>query len=505
MKIFETDELLNEVTGYHGSPYNFEEFDTKFIGTGEGAQAHGWGLYFALEYDVAKSNYGSDLNHNETKAYKTITYNNMTFESGTQAYKLFNIIKTKGKSDALNMINDYLNDSSYIQKHPDYVKKLNKLKDIISSIDDEQIDSITLKAGQNYTVELPNLNSMLYEDLTYRNQPENVKKAIDKFIKQFPTAKAIKSSGTSGGRIYKIMSHTLDGDKDASLWLLDNEIPGIYYNGSRDGQCCVIFSGKDVKIINKEIKSSNNDLKMDINTEDVRNLTEEDVASIKNPSQEFQDAVIKYMPEYYNYLQKVSRKTARAASEINARNIMKLADINGFSNYDNAINFNLTEDDLLYALQFKDGSSLLIDDIILNDAMRKKFYNADFLNKCWENKNIQLMIKNVLNYDYEDILNNIDFSKLDKSFIEYILPKIINNKKFLVQAIPYISEKMKNKIIFHNPLLLKYLKSNEISEQLKMKIIQKNPFNIRYIENPSKDLIQKAFELNPDTKDYIRN
>jgi hypothetical protein len=39
---------------YHGTPYRFEQFDLEKIGTGEGAQAYGYGLYFAGEPDVAR-------------------------------------------------------------------------------------------------------------------------------------------------------------------------------------------------------------------------------------------------------------------------------------------------------------------------------------------------------------------------------------------------------------------------------------------------------------------
>jgi hypothetical protein len=35
------------ITAYHGSPYDFDKFDLSKIGTGEGAQAYGHGLYFA--------------------------------------------------------------------------------------------------------------------------------------------------------------------------------------------------------------------------------------------------------------------------------------------------------------------------------------------------------------------------------------------------------------------------------------------------------------------------
>lgn len=42
------------IRAYHGSPYDFEKFDISKIGTGEGAQAYGHGLYFAENEKVAK-------------------------------------------------------------------------------------------------------------------------------------------------------------------------------------------------------------------------------------------------------------------------------------------------------------------------------------------------------------------------------------------------------------------------------------------------------------------
>jgi hypothetical protein len=43
------------IKAYHGSPHDFDAFDLSKIGTGEGAQAYGHGLYFAGNEDVAKS------------------------------------------------------------------------------------------------------------------------------------------------------------------------------------------------------------------------------------------------------------------------------------------------------------------------------------------------------------------------------------------------------------------------------------------------------------------
>jgi len=44
--------ILNQ-PAYHGTPHLFDTFSTEKIGTGEGAQAYGWGLYFSSSKDVA--------------------------------------------------------------------------------------------------------------------------------------------------------------------------------------------------------------------------------------------------------------------------------------------------------------------------------------------------------------------------------------------------------------------------------------------------------------------
>lgn len=45
----------SQATVWHGSPHKFDKFDSSKIGTGEGAQAYGHGLYLAESPDVAKS------------------------------------------------------------------------------------------------------------------------------------------------------------------------------------------------------------------------------------------------------------------------------------------------------------------------------------------------------------------------------------------------------------------------------------------------------------------
>lgn len=47
--------VLSAIRAYHGSPHLFDKFSMKNVGTGEGAQAYGHGLYFAENEGVARS------------------------------------------------------------------------------------------------------------------------------------------------------------------------------------------------------------------------------------------------------------------------------------------------------------------------------------------------------------------------------------------------------------------------------------------------------------------
>lgn len=48
-----TDQAMGAATVWHGSPHKFDKFDSSKIGTGEGAQAYGHGLYLAESPEVA--------------------------------------------------------------------------------------------------------------------------------------------------------------------------------------------------------------------------------------------------------------------------------------------------------------------------------------------------------------------------------------------------------------------------------------------------------------------
>jgi len=96
------------IKAYHGSPHKFKEFDMSKIGTGEGAQAYGRGLYFA-ENPLVADDYLREFKSNKNKD-ATIYETNLKWPD-----------ENKEKSDPLNKKHfiDYKKD---ISKQSQYVQ-----------------------------------------------------------------------------------------------------------------------------------------------------------------------------------------------------------------------------------------------------------------------------------------------------------------------------------------------------------------------------------------------
>lgn len=71
--------FLGNIKAYHGSPHSFDRFDMSKIGTGEGAQAYGHGLYFAESPQTAeyyKTGLSGDAWSIDGKSYRGSTASN---------------------------------------------------------------------------------------------------------------------------------------------------------------------------------------------------------------------------------------------------------------------------------------------------------------------------------------------------------------------------------------------------------------------------------------------
>ena len=74
-----------KIRAYHGSPYEFDEFKSEAIGTGEGAQAYGHGLYAAEEVDVARGYRKSTRYHSVKREFQDVLADDAEFDEVAQA------------------------------------------------------------------------------------------------------------------------------------------------------------------------------------------------------------------------------------------------------------------------------------------------------------------------------------------------------------------------------------------------------------------------------------
>lgn len=231
--------VMREIDVYHGSPHRFEEFDASKIGTGEGAQAYGHGIYLAESPNVAKSYAIMD---------SPFAVAGLKGPAATVAA----LAKIDGQGNPVKFLED---------NYESQVKKFGK-QDVDAAI-------ASLKRGNLYTADLPDemVDRMLDWDKPLSAQPEKVRAAIE----QYAPAE-LKSPNMTGGEFYDALVEKFGGDRRAtldakgqraaSMYLNDSlGIPGIKYldagsrgQGSTGTRNFVVFPGeeKKVKILKRE-------------------------------------------------------------------------------------------------------------------------------------------------------------------------------------------------------------------------------------------------------------
>jgi len=149
------------ITAFHGTPHLFDKFDMSKVGTGEGAQAYGHGMYFAESPDVARGY--ADI---DTKMAKTFlaTNDNDILKAINDAEKQYDFVKQNFAPSSQTIERN--------QRTLDYLN--NKL------IKDQDI------AGNLYKVDIPDayIPTMMDYDKPLGQQSSVVKKALNNLKKQ---------------------------------------------------------------------------------------------------------------------------------------------------------------------------------------------------------------------------------------------------------------------------------------------------------------------------------
>lgn len=259
IKAFYTGEGVREITtffqtAFAGSRVDYDTPSLEAIGSGEGAQVHGYGLYYALNRDVAEGYRETFTQDKFVLKYGDKTY---TKEDGAIFDALNDTWFAGSKEDALDGLKTRLDLKQYedLDERDDIKNAIEFLKDV----DENKIE--LAPQGQVHEVDIPEMPVLLDEQKPFSEQSDFVKEKItnimknlpEKYLKEYPKMgiERVKELDFMGGEIYGALVEAYGSDKMASNILEKNGIKGITYFGEQDGRCFVIFNPKDVNVIQK--------------------------------------------------------------------------------------------------------------------------------------------------------------------------------------------------------------------------------------------------------------
>ena len=121
-----------QVDAYHGTPYVFDKFTTEKIGTGEGAQAFGWGLYFTDLESIARGYAKKLASISPGIAATDLNLNNKSLKDGT--------VERMGKNSATDLFFEWLNNVYSVDKK-DFKERIKKVSPIsLYPVSDTEVD-----------------------------------------------------------------------------------------------------------------------------------------------------------------------------------------------------------------------------------------------------------------------------------------------------------------------------------------------------------------------------
>ena len=307
------------MTAWHGSPHDLEGFTTGKIGTGVGAQAYGWGMYFAGNKEVGEF-YRNQLSEYDPGVFK---FGGKEFTTGDYR-ELIPTIVDSGYSEAAaaTAVQAIQEHGGNLEEARDYYSLWVQggVKRTVGQILDEM--ELSKSKGKLYQVDLkPSEDEYLLWDKPLSEQGEKVRKALEGLeghgawtpeaqawaTKEFPSLfeggfdASVLSDGQksmvgqayqdetgrspfagkpremTGEGLYRDIAVSNRSDRAASLALLAAGIRGIKYldgssRGKGDGDYnYVIFNDADVEI---EAKFSR---KPESTTPGVENITRADL------------------------------------------------------------------------------------------------------------------------------------------------------------------------------------------------------------------------------------
>ena len=213
--------LINFLPAYHGTPYDVDKFKLANIGTGEGAQVYGWGLYFAQAKSVGDE-------------YRRI------LSGGKRSFSKEEMDFIKNLKQDSNDLIEQINFQQNLPKEQQDKEEISKLWKEYNKVENALVPFQERGKGNLYKVDIDVKDEDLLDwDKPLSEQPESVRDAITALIKERTpkeiTDSAIENMEAKGGSLYALISDSFGEsaqgtpEKRASEALFSAGIPGIRY------------------------------------------------------------------------------------------------------------------------------------------------------------------------------------------------------------------------------------------------------------------------------------
>lgn len=214
---------------YHGSPHAFEKFALSKIGTGEGAQAYGHGLYFAENPKVAEG-YAKVLPYKDFERKVAEVYGEFDHPDDAVA-----ALAEAGLSPAQMKVMEALKKDDWLGfDYPHQALRAAMSKNAVEQYGVSKETAEAIKGLHNiYKVDLPDekMGLMLDWEKPISQQSYGVKRALQDSGLTDELRKFYERTGSdpmqmTGGEFYRGLAET---EAEASKRLMDAGIPGLRY------------------------------------------------------------------------------------------------------------------------------------------------------------------------------------------------------------------------------------------------------------------------------------
>ena len=295
---------------YHGSQASFDKFEHSFMGSGEGAQAYGWGTYVTEVEGIAKA-YAKQNSAKRNTEYSSAKFeydtakSSYNFAKGTYDFRMQDIDKLNNtlkwakeqlvkakESNRKNWIDEFearvADTERALKENQDKLQdekaEMGKAKKEMDEAK-KRLDAIPEPERNLYTVEIPDDTGSNYIewdgkapdglkekvlDRLYNERREDfvdkmrkagynddqIKEEADYTVNKEEMADTYLKHSVTGGGLYRDLSYYLGEQKKASLFLKDMGIDGVKViakrnaGGNKEGKMnYVIFDENNAQII----------------------------------------------------------------------------------------------------------------------------------------------------------------------------------------------------------------------------------------------------------------